>query len=180
MADTKPPLAGAAPKSRVAATATNAAGLAAVAVMTAALAVAGIKPDEGKVNRTYLDVAKIPTYCFGHADRTSKVGTLHTDTQCETILAADVKLEQDGVAACVPGLRSRPYQWAASTRLAHNIGVPAFCGSGAAIHFNRGDWRGGCDLFMPWNKARVDGKLVEVRGLTLRRRRERAQCLIRT
>lgn len=141
------------------------------------MAVAGIKPDEGKVNRTYLDVVKIPTYCFGHVDRTSKVGTLHSDAQCDTILASDVKLEMEGIAACVPTLRTRPVQWAASTRLAHNIGVKAFCGSGAAIHFRRDDWRGGCDLFTAWNKARVDGKLVAVRGLTLRRQRERAQCV---
>ena len=77
----------------------------------------------------------------------------------------------------MPALRSRPYQWAASTRLAHNIGVSAFCHSGAAIHFNRGDWRGGCDLFLPWDKARVRGQLVAVAGLKARRQRERAQCL---
>lgn len=178
MADTKPPPAGAAPQSRAGKTITGALGTAAVAAMAAALATSGIKPDEGKSNVTYLDIAKVPTACYGHTGSdVGPVGTTRTDAQCDALLLKDVQIEQAGAAKCVPGLTSRPYQWAASTRLAHNIGVAAFCRSGAAIHFNRGDWPGGCDLFLPWDKARVAGKLVAVRGLSLRRQRERAQCL---
>lgn len=131
------------------------AGLGTAAV--AALATAGIKPNEATVNTTYLDLANVPTYCFGHADRASKVRTQHTDVQCEATIVADVSAEMNGVAACVPALRDRPYQWAASTRLAHNIGISGFCYLGAAIAFDRGNWRDGCDLFLACDKARVRG-----------------------
>ena len=52
----------------------------------------------------------------------------------------------------------------AATRLSFNIGVVAFCRSTAARRFNAGDWRGGCDAFLAWNKARVGGRLVVVDG----------------
>ncbi|WP_174286619.1 glycoside hydrolase family protein [Sphingomonas bacterium] len=176
MAIEQPPRPGAAASSRAPAIG-GAIRLAAIGALVLSLATSGIKPDEGKANRTYLDIAKVPTYCYGHADRSAKVGTMRTDAQCDALLATDVRREQLGVAACVPGLRVRPYQWAASTRLAHNIGISGFCHSGAAIHFNRGDWRGGCDLFLPWDKARIGGQVVAVAGLAARRQRERAQCL---
>ena len=47
------------------------------------------------------------------------------------------------------------------------------CRSTAARRFNAGDWRGGCEAFLMWNKA--GGR--PVRGLTLRRQRERALCM---
>lgn len=177
MADNQPPQPGAAPQTR-ATIIKGGLGTAAVAALAAALATSGIKPDEGKVNTTYLDLAKVPTACYGHTGSdVGRVGTRHTDAQCDALLERDVAIEQAGVARCVPGLALRPNEWAASTRLAHNIGVSAFCHSGAAIHFNRGDWRGGCDQFLPWNKVRVRGQLVAVAGLAARRQRERAQCL---
>lgn len=43
----------------------------------------------------------------------------------------------------------------------------------AARRFNAGNWRGGCDAFLMWNRA--GGRVV--RGLALRRARERALCL---
>lgn len=43
----------------------------------------------------------------------------------------------------------------------------------AVRRFSAGNWRGGCDAFLMWNKA--GGRVV--RGLSLRRARERALCL---
>ena len=177
MATEQPPRPGAAPQTRASKIISGTVGTAAMGALALSLATTALKLDEGKANRTYLDVALIPTYCYGHADRSAKVGGMHTDAQCDALLSSDVAVEQRGVAICVPALATRPYQWAAATRLAHNIGVSGFCHSGAAIHFNRGDWRGGCDLFMPWDKARIAGRPVAVAGLTARRQRERAQCL---
>jgi lysozyme len=171
------PNAGAAPARADTTKAAVGGGLAACAAACLAFAVAGLKPDEGLALTDYLDLAKVPTACFGHTGADVRVGQRRTLPECEAMLAKDVQREQLGVTKCVPALATRPYQWAASTRLAHNIGVAGFCGSGAAIHFRRGDWRGGCDLFLPWDKARVNGKLVRVAGLAARRRRERAQCL---
>lgn len=178
MATEQPPRPGAAAQTRTSKVITGSLGAAACAAMAAALATTGIMPDEGKWNIAKRDFARgIPTECFGHTGPDVRLGEHRTDQQCNAELLADVKVVEGAVAACVPALRSRPNQWAASTRLAFNIGPGAFCHSGAAIHFNRGDWRGGCDLFLPWDKARVGGRIVAVPGLSARRQRERGQCL---
>jgi GH24 family phage-related lysozyme (muramidase) len=74
-------------------------------------------------------------------------------------------------------IAEREGQRDAAISLAYNIGTDAFCRSTAARHFRAGDWRGGCDALTAWNKARVNGRLVPVRGLTRRRRHEREICL---
>jgi len=146
-------------------------------VLALALAVAALKPDEGKRNIDYLDIAKVPTACYGHTGADVKVGTHRTDAECDTLLSADARVHMDGVIVCTPTLADRPYQLAAATRITFNIGVSAYCRSTIARRFNARDWRGGCDAFLAWNKARVGGRIVVVRGLADRRARERAMCL---
>jgi lysozyme len=153
------------------------AALGAGGVAALALAIVGIKSDEGKRLVDYRDLAGIPTACYGHTGPDAKVGTKRTDVQCEAMLSSDVLPRLLGVSKCVPALTAKPAVWAASTRMAYNTGVPAFCGSGTAQAFRAGQWRSGCDAMLAWNKARVNGKLVVVAGLAARRERERAQCL---
>lgn len=154
------------------------AALGAAALSALALAVAPLKTDEGKVNTSYLDIAKIPTECYGHTGPEVRLGTRKTDAQCEALLTVDAETHLRGALACTPALADRPYQLAAVTRLTFNIGVAGYCGSTIARRFAARDWRAGCDAFLAWNKARVNGRLVVVRGLALRRERERQQCLV--
>ncbi|WP_267396718.1 MULTISPECIES: lysozyme [unclassified Sphingomonas] len=171
----KPPRPGAAPNPRVPSGSAVAGGSAAAAIAAAlALAVAGLKPDEGKRNVDYLDMVKVPTACYGHTGPDVKVGTRRTDAQCETLLTKDAQEHLNGVLRCTPVLATHPNQLAAATRITFNIGVGGYCGSSIADRFNRGDWQRACDRFLVWNKA--GGKVVP--GLTARRQRERAQCLI--
>lgn len=98
----------------------------------------------------------------------------YTRAECRDLLRRAVVSDYGaGVLAAVPGLEGRPRPLAASISLAYNIGVPAFARSTVARRFNRGDWRGGCDAFLAWNRA--GGKVV--RGLTRRRADERRLCL---
>lgn len=149
----------------------GAAGLAATLALS--LAVAGLKPDEGKVNHTYLDIVKVPTECYGHVDYRSAVGTPFSDTQCETLLSTDVNVKLQAVEKCTPVLKSHPYQLAAATRLAFNIGQGNYCKSGTARTFNSGNLKLGCQRFSGWVKA--GGKIIN--GLVQRRKREIAQCM---
>lgn len=142
-----------------------------------ALAAGALKPDEGKRNVSYFDIARIPTSCYGHTGPDVHVGERKTDAECDALLADDVGKHLRGVLRCSPQLAGRPYQLAAATRLTFNIGVTAYCGSSIAAHFDAGDWRGACDRFLAWDKARVKGQLVRVQGLANRRQRERAMCL---
>ena len=142
------------------------------------IAVPHLANDEGKRNVGYLDIARIPTSCYGHTGPDVRVGQYRTDAQCLALLQGDTRSHLAGVLRCTPMLGTLPYQLAAATRLAFNIGVKAFCGSTAARRFNLGDIRGACAAFLPWNKARVNGRLIVVRGLALRRERERAMCMV--
>jgi lysozyme len=98
---------------------------------------------------------------------------VETEAGCQIRLERQLVAHAKPVLACVPGLRELPNQLVASVSFAYNVGTSAFCRSTAARMFNAGRWRSGCDQFLRWNKA--GGK--PVRGLTLRRERERALCL---
>jgi lysozyme len=136
--------------------------------------------------QAYLDVAGIATACDGiiRVDgRPVRLGDVFTPDQCAGHLERELIAHAQGMMRCTPAFRSHPDKeaigptLAAVTSFTYNIGVGGYCGSTAARRFNAGDWRGGCEAMMMWNKARVNGRLQPVRGLTLRRERERVLCL---
>lgn len=128
--------------------------------------------------RAYRDIAGVWTICDG-ITRGVRAGMVVTSEWCLRRLEEELVIHARGVMACTPGLAGagRDHQRAAAVSLAFNIGVRGFCRSTAARRFNAGNVRGACDAFLAWNKARVRGRLQVVRGLTLRRQRERAVCL---
>jgi lysozyme len=146
------------------------AGASAIALV---MAVTTLKPDEGKRNVDYLDIVKVPTACYGHTGPDVRVGRRRSDAECEALLTQDAQIHMAGVLRCTPVLANRPHQLAAATRITFNIGVGGYCRSTMARRFNAGQWRAGCDAFLAWNKA--GGRVV--RGLVMRRQRERAMCL---
>lgn len=91
---------------------------------------------EGKSNDPYLDIAKIQTVCYGE---TRVEMRRYTDAECQQMLAAAAEGFAREVLACTPILAYHPYQLAAATSLAYNIGVKAYCGSTVARRFNAGD-----------------------------------------
>ena len=64
-------------------------------------------------------------------------------------------------------------QLAAMTSLAYNIGLGRFQLSSIRSNFNSGNIQKAADSFLLYNKARVDGKLVVLKGLDERRKLER-------
>ena len=120
----------------------------------------------------YADIVGVWTICDGDT-KGVRAGMVETEAGCRDRLERQLVAHAAPVLRCVPGLRGRDNQLVASVSLAYNIGTAGFCRSTAARRFNAGDWQGGCDAFLRWNKA--GGR--EVRGLTLRRQRERALCL---
>ena len=122
--------------------------------------------------RAYLDIVRVPTACDG-ITKGVKIGQTYTEAQCTALLERELIEHAEGVIACVPQLYARPNQAAASVSLAYNGGVGGFCRSTAARLFREGRWREGCNALLMWDKA--GGKVV--RGLTLRRQRERDLCV---
>ncbi len=124
--------------------------------------------------RAYADIVGVWTICDGDT-KGVRAGMIETEAGCVKRLERQLIAHAAPVLKCVPALGrpERQHQLVASVSLAYNIGTGGFCRSTAARRFNAGDWRGGCDAFLRWNKA--GGR--EVRGLTLRRQRERDLCL---
>lgn len=144
--------------------------LIAIAGTAAAGMIAVVGGFEGKSNDPYFDIVAVPTVCFGE----TRVAMRHySDAECDDLLADALGDFAAGVLERNPGLRGRDPQLLAATSLAYNIGLSAYRRSTAARRFSAGDWRGGCDAILLWNRA--GGR--EVRGLTLRRQKERAICL---
>jgi lysozyme len=71
------------------------------------------------------------------------------------------------------GLDAAPHEFDALTSLTWNIGKGSFAKSSVLKLYRRGDKRGAAEAMLAWNKARVKGQLVVVKGLTRRRQAER-------
>ena len=118
---------------------------------------------EGKRNEPYRDIAGVMTVCYGE---TRVEMRRYSDAECRAMLSnALAGTYGEATRRCVPSLEERPFQWAASTSLAYNVGTGAFCNSTAARRFNAGDWKGGCEAFKLWVKA--GGRYIQ--GLANRR-----------
>lgn len=145
-----------------------------VGAAAAALLFVTIPEDEGTEYRAYRDIVGVWTICSGDTNDV-RPGQVASKAECQERLERQLIRHAEPVMACTPGLRGpgRDYQRAAAVSLAYNVGVGAYCKSTVARRFNAGDYRGGCDALLMWNKA--GGR--PVRGLTLRRQRERQICL---
>ena len=136
--------------------------------------------------KVYFDIVGVATACDGLTrdpqGRPLRAGQTFTEAQCATMLEMALVAHAERVMACSPGLaisgnpatelKRRGPRFAAVS-LAYNVGTGAYCGSTARRMFNAGDYAAGCDALLRWNKA--GGRVV--RGLQLRRERERNVCL---
>nr|WP_301302403.1 lysozyme [Methylorubrum extorquens] len=139
------------------------------------MAVKDVGQDEGLRLKTYKDIVGVPTYCYGETQN-AKMGQTYTKAQCDELLLKRLDEFAGKVEQCVKKPMS-DLTLVAFTGTAYNIGSGGFCGSTIVRRYNAGDYKGACDAILMWNKARVNGKMQPVRGLTLRRERERAKCL---
>lgn len=126
---------------------------------------------EGKRNAPYTDMVGVLTVCYGETRGIQR--RYYSDVECEAMLEEAVGDFGISVVERNPELKHYPYQWAAATSLAYNIGVSAYHRSTVAKRFQAGRWRSACDNFLAWRYA--GGK--PVRGLLNRRNAEREICL---
>lgn len=122
--------------------------------------------------RAYLDMVGVATACDG-ITKGIRLGMTFTEAQCAAMLERELIAHAVPILKCVPKLYGREHQVLPAIGLTYNIGTAGFCQSSIAKLWNAGQWRAGCDRFPLFNKA--GGRVV--RGLTLRRARERAECL---
>lgn len=134
-----------------------------------------IKRNEGLRLVAYQDVAGIWTVGYGHTP--ASPGEVIDDAEAEMLLLNDLNFASAVVSDATVGVPTTDNQFAALVSLTFNIGIGGFRQSTVLRRHLAGESRA-ADAFLMWNKAHVDGQLVEVAGLTRRRDEERALYLL--
>lgn len=130
-----------------------------------------IQSFEGLRLNAYRDVAGIPTIGYGHTGPEVHMGMAITQEQADRLFDADTDKFEAAVDRLTKG-KATENQFGALVSFAFNLGADALAGSTLLRLHNSGDFAGAADQFRLWNKAKVNGKLVEVPGLTRRREAE--------
>lgn len=135
-----------------------------------------IKAFEGCGLEAYVDPVGIWTIGYGHTASAGlpipKAGMTITQAQADALLKDDLWVIRSTVLSWIK-VPTNENERAALISLAFNIGVSAFRGSTALKRLNAGDRAGAAEALTWWNKGTVDGKKVELPGLTRRRAAER-------
>lgn len=136
-------------------------------------AVAFVGGWEGLKLRSYQDVVKVWTACYGET-KNIRPGMSFTKAQCDQMLAKRLVEFETGMRRCLKSpdtIPDKPYL--AFLSLSYNVGNGAFCKSTLVQKANAGDLRGACNELLKWNRA---GGIVW-KGLDRRRKAENKMCL---
>mgnify|MGYP001223572591 FL=1 len=117
---------------------------------------------EGVRTDPYRDSVGIQTVCVGETRVEMRRYTLE---ECKALLGKAIPEFALPVAEAAPGIEYSPYEWAAHTSLAYNIGVNAYRKSSVARLFNEGKRVEACEFFARYNRA--GGRVLK--GLDFRR-----------
>jgi len=147
-------------------------GVATASVLAAI--VAFVAPWEGVRTKAYLDIAGVPTICYGHT-KDVRMGDTATLAQCDAWLAEEVEEFNRAIRKCITR-EMTVGQEIGFTDISYNVGIGAFCGSTALKRFNAGDDEGGCEALKMWDKVRVNGQLQRNDWQVKRRAAESALC----
>ncbi len=146
---------------------------------------------EGFRSHVYFDVANVPTIGYGStyyiADDGSRTSVTLEDKPITEQQAHEIKkrvLNTDFAPAVnllfadeIKAGKLSQNMFDALVSLAYNIGIRGLKGSSVYRYIKRGKFKQAGDAFLLWNKSRVHGRLTEVKGLTKRRKAERALFL---
>jgi lysozyme len=131
-----------------------------------------IKRFEGLKLDAYQDVAGVWTIGYGHI-RGVQPGMHITEAEAEQALRDDLLTAENVVEDATADASPNDNQFAAMVSLCFNIGAANFRGSSILREHLAGNTAAAANAFLLWNKARVQGVLQEVKGLTNRRAGER-------
>lgn len=134
-----------------------------------------IARSEGCRLRAYRDIAGVWTCGWGETEGVD-ASTVWTQDEADRRLCNRLREFSSRVLALCR-VETTAHEEAAMVSLAYNIGVAGFARSSVLSAHNRGDHAAAARAFALWNKARVNGVLRPVGGLTARRAREAALYL---
>ncbi|QVJ12736.1 lysozyme R [Pseudomonas phage PSA11] len=135
-----------------------------------------IKEHEGLRLVAYLDSVGVWTIGYGDTGPDVVKGLTITKEEAEKRLRKRL-VEFEGYVNTYVKVTLKQHQFDALVSLVYNIGPTNFKTSTLLKKLNAGDYIGAADQFLVWNKGRVDGKLVVIKGLANRRAKERKQFI---
>ncbi|YP_001294626.1 endolysin [Pseudomonas phage PA11] len=135
-----------------------------------------IKEHEGLRLVAYLDSVGVWTIGYGDTGPDVVKGLTITKEEAEKRLRKRL-VEFEGYVNTYVKVPLKQHQFDALVSLVYNIGPANFKTSTLLKKLNAGDYIGAADQFLVWNKGRVDGKLVVIKGLANRRAKERKQFI---
>ena len=135
-----------------------------------------VREFEGCCLSSYICPAGVLTIGFGHTGPDVTHEMTISRVQAENFLAFDLNIFAAGVS-CMLTREATDNQFAAMVSLAFNIGIGGFGNSSVLRLHNSGDTSGAARAFLLWNKAKINGVLQELSGLTRRRSAEAALYL---
>jgi lysozyme len=134
-----------------------------------------IKEFEGFENKAYIDTDGTPVIGYGFsriADQPVQIGDRISIQQANITLNKQLKAIQQELDQIII-VELRDHQLSALSSLAFNIGVDFVKSSTLIEKLNSGDYDGAANEFLRWDKANIEGRLVQLPGLTRRRQAER-------
>jgi lysozyme len=131
-----------------------------------------IKHFEGFEPKAYLCPAGILTIGYGSTGKHVTRGQTITQVEATSLLAKDVVRFENAVNKL--GVPLTQNQFDALVAFVYNVGEGNFNASTLVKRLKAGDMTGAAAQFAVWNKARVKGVLIVLKGLTTRRAAEAA------
>lgn len=128
-----------------------------------------INPKTGMVE-AYLDPVKIPTIGYGHI-KGVKLGMAISDGEAEILLHQDVK-EAEGFIKSLVKVDIIQQEFDALISFVFNVGAGNFKNSSVLKYLNMNKRETAAQCLLAWDKAKVDGKLTTLPGLSRRRMAE--------
>ncbi|AEG09268.1 lysozyme [Sinorhizobium meliloti] len=143
---------------------------------TSPKAISLIKTSEGCELRAHFCPANIPTIGYGHTKTVTKDDVKRrktiTEAEAERLLKADLAVFESGVAKLVK-VKLTDDQFGALVSFAYNLGIGAFGSSTLLKRINAKASLADIERsWLQWDKARVNGVLKPLAGLTKRRKAE--------
>ena len=119
----------------------------------------------------------VPTLGFGTTRHESgapvRMGDKTDPVRALIRAAADVSDKERQLRTCIGDVPMHQHEWDVIVGWAYNVGTGAACRSTLVRKLQAGDYTGACNELPRW--VYVAGR--KVRGLEVRREKERAQCL---
>lgn len=120
--------------------------------------------------RAYRDTGGVLTVCHGVTGAAVVQGRWYTQAECSVLEGAAYRQAEAGARRLFVHYDSYSrWMQASLIDMVYNLGEQRLRGMAIQRKLNAGDMVGGCEEMLRWNKGRVNGQLVPLPGLVLRR-----------